>query len=133
MGAGSSDPALMIIVGVSTTIAFVGKRLPKGGERGRRARAAERARGLQMSSAGQAASGTAFERWFDRNLRILMLAPAMIILAGLTLFPTIYMFTAAFQKISANLTVPPEFVGIGNFVRLLTDEQFHVGLLNTLI
>jgi multiple sugar transport system permease protein len=86
-----------------------------------------------MSAGGQAASRTVFERWRDRNLRILMLAPAMIILAGLTLFPTIYMFVAAFEKISANLNVPPEFVGLGNFVRLLTDAQFHIGLLNTLI
>ena len=52
-----------------------------------------------------------------------MLAPAMIILAVLTLFPTIYMFTAAFQKISPDPDVPREFVGLANFARMFTDAE----------
>ena len=78
-------------------------------------------------------SGGAFERWADRNLRILMLAPAMLILLGLTIFPGLYMFWAAVHKISPNPDIPWEFVGPGNFLRLLTDSQFHVGLWNTAI
>ena len=78
-------------------------------------------------------SGGAFERWADRNLRILMLAPAMLILLGLTIFPSLYMFWAAVHKISPNPDIPWQFVGPGNFLRLLTDSQFHVGLWNTVI
>ncbi len=37
-------------------------------------------------------AGTGFERWVERHLHILMLAPAMIILGALTIFPSIYMF-----------------------------------------
>jgi len=78
-------------------------------------------------------AGNALERWVERKLRILMLAPAMIILLSLTIFPSIYMFWAAVHKISPNPDIPWEFVGPGNFLRLLTDSQFHIGLLNTTI
>jgi multiple sugar transport system permease protein len=76
-------------------------------------------------------TGGAFERWTERHLRYLMLAPAMLILLGLTIFPSIYMFWAAIHKISPNPDIPWEFVGAGNFVRLLSDSQFHIGLWNT--
>lgn len=78
-------------------------------------------------------TGGAFERWVERHLRYLMLAPAVLILLGLTIFPSLYMFYAAVHKISPNPDIPWEFVGPGNFLRLLTDSQFHVGLWNTVI
>jgi multiple sugar transport system permease protein len=74
-----------------------------------------------------------FERWFERHLRILMLAPAMLVLLTLTIFPSIYMIVAAATRISPNPDLPWQFAGADNFVRLLTDEQFHVGLWNTLV
>ncbi|MEX0853377.1 MAG: sugar ABC transporter permease [Bauldia sp.] len=78
-------------------------------------------------------AGGAVERWVERYLRVLMLAPAIIILAGLTFFPSLYMFWAAVNKISPNPDIPWEFVGPGNFLRLLSDSQFHIGLLNTAV
>jgi multiple sugar transport system permease protein len=73
------------------------------------------------------------ERWRERHLRVLMLAPSLIILGVLTLFPTVYMFTAAFQKVSADPSIPRQFVGFANFTRMLTDNQFHVGLFNMIV
>ena len=73
------------------------------------------------------------ERWAERHLRVLMLAPAMVILAGLTLFPTLYMFTAAFQRISPDPTVPREFVGLGNFARMFGDEELLIAFWNTIV
>ena len=78
-------------------------------------------------------TGGAFERWVERHLRYLMLAPAMLILLVLTIFPSLYMFFAAVHKISPNPDIPWEFVGPGNFIRLLTNSQFHVGLWNTAV
>jgi len=77
--------------------------------------------------------GSRGERWRERHLRVLMLAPTLVILGVLTLFPTLYMFSASVQRISPDPSVPREFVGLGNFARLLTDSQFHVGLFNTLV
>ncbi len=81
----------------------------------------------------RAVLGTSLERWFERHLRILMLAPAMLILIGLTVFPTIYMFTAAFQRISPNPDIPREFAGLDNFVRMASDAEFLSSLKNTVI
>jgi multiple sugar transport system permease protein len=84
-------------------------------------------------TSGEGKIRLALERWRERHLRWLMLAPALVILAGLTLFPTIYMFSAAVQKISPDPNAPRAFVGADNFIRMLSDGQFHIGLLNTLI
>lgn len=81
----------------------------------------------------RAPTGGSLERWRERHLRYLMLAPAMIILVGLTFFPSLYMFFAAVHKISPNPDIPWQFVGIDNFLRLLTDSQFHIGLWNTIV
>jgi len=77
--------------------------------------------------------GNSFERWFERHLRVLMLAPAMLVLLTLTIFPSIYMVIAAATRISPNPDLPWQFAGADNFLRLLTDDQFHVGLWNTLV
>ncbi|WP_051440934.1 carbohydrate ABC transporter permease [Ensifer sp. WSM1721] len=82
---------------------------------------------------GWGGAGGAFERWRERHLRVLMLAPALSILAGLTLFPTVYMFTAAVQKVSPDPDVPREFVGLGNFARMLTDPELHLSVRNTVL
>jgi multiple sugar transport system permease protein len=78
-------------------------------------------------------TGGALERWTDRHLRYLMLAPAMLILVALTIFPTIYMFTAAFQVISPNPDIPREFAGVSNFTRMLGDAEFLTSLKNTVV
>ncbi|NLS05306.1 sugar ABC transporter permease [Rhizobium sp. P32RR-XVIII] len=77
--------------------------------------------------------GGGLEQWAERHLRILMLAPALLLLAGLTLFPTVYMFTAAVQRVSPDPSVPREFVGLGNFVRMLSDPELHLAVKNTVV
>lgn len=88
---------------------------------------------LPISAPESVSIGGPIERWVERHLRVLMLAPAMTILAALTLFPTIYMFRAAAQKISPDPSVPSEFIGLGNFVRMATDPLFYNSLRNTLV
>ena len=84
-----------------------------------------------IGAQGQAGSG--LERWLERHLKVLMLAPAMTVLVALTVFPSLYMFRAAVTRISPNPDLPWEFVGADNFLKLLTDPQFHIGLLNTIV
>lgn len=88
---------------------------------------------VPMTIAAHTALGSPWERWVERHLRVLMIAPAMAILLALTIFPTIYMFGAAFTRISPNPDIPWEFAGADNFLRLFTDAQFHAGLWNTFI
>jgi multiple sugar transport system permease protein len=77
--------------------------------------------------------GSPGEHWRERHLRILMLAPTLAILGLLTLFPTVYMLSASVQRISADPRVPREFAGLDNFLRMASDSQFHVGLVNTIV
>jgi multiple sugar transport system permease protein len=80
--------------------------------------------------------GGSVERWVERHLRVLMLAPAVVLLACLIAFPTIFIFTAAFQNISPDPSVPREFAGFEHFLRMvdpLEGRDFRVALLNTLI
>ncbi|MDX8469918.1 sugar ABC transporter permease [Mesorhizobium sp. VK23B] len=86
-----------------------------------------------MTVSAGAKFGNSFERWLELHLRVLMLAPAMLVLLTLTIFPSIYMIVAAVTRISPNPDLPWQFAGADNFLRLLTDEQFHVGLWNTLL
>ncbi|WP_018238169.1 carbohydrate ABC transporter permease [Ensifer sp. BR816] len=77
--------------------------------------------------------GGSLEHWTERHLRYLMLAPTVLILLVLTIFPSVYMFYAAVHRISPNPDLPWEFVGTGNFVRLISDPQFHVAVRNTAV
>jgi multiple sugar transport system permease protein len=86
-----------------------------------------------LESPGTLGTGSGIERWAERHLKVLMLAPAMLILTGLTLFPTIYMFSAAVHKISPDPSIPREFVGIANFTRMASDPLFLNALKNTIV
>lgn len=86
-----------------------------------------------LTATAQPSTGSAWERWTEKHLRVLMLAPALIVLLALTIVPSIYMFIAAVTRINPNPDIPREFAGADNFLRLLTDNQFHVGLWNTLV
>ncbi|MET0483427.1 MAG: sugar ABC transporter permease [Aestuariivirgaceae bacterium] len=90
-------------------------------------------RALPTPTTSHHARGSGLEQWVERHLRILMLAPAMIVLLALTIFPSAYMLIAAVTRISPNPDLPWEFAGYQNFARLLTDQQFHIGLRNTLV
>ena len=81
----------------------------------------------------QAPRGGNLERWIDTNRRWVMLAPAVIILLVLVAFPTVYMFTVAFQKFNPAQMGANEWIGLDNFARLLTDQKFHNALKNTLV
>ncbi len=72
------------------------------------------------------------EQWIERHLRFILLAPAVLLLALLTAFPTVYMFKVAFEKFNPADPTANEFVGLDNFVRLFTDDKFHNALFNTL-
>ena len=57
-------------------------------------------RAVPTSVSARPATGSNFEQWVERHLRILMLAPAMLVLLMLTIFPSAYMFVAAVTRIS---------------------------------
>jgi len=87
---------------------------------------------LATSSVRDAAStALRLEVWVERNLRYLLLAPTVIILLGLTVFPTVYMYIVAFQKFDPSNPAASQWIGFDNFARLLSDDKFHNALYRT--
>ena len=60
----------------------------------------------------------------DRHLRWLMPAPAIILLALLTLAPLIFNLFLSTQDRSVSSALPIRDVGLGNYVEILRDERF---------
>ena len=59
-----------------------------------------------------------------RRIAYLLLAPAVIAAAGLTLYPTVYMLYISFHRWSIIPTLPRPFVGFGQYKEILTSPQF---------
>jgi multiple sugar transport system permease protein len=68
----------------------------------------------------------------DDSLRYLLLAPTIILLLVLTVYPLVFALAAALQTVSVR-TGARTFVGLGNFIRVVTDGLFWNALKNTAI
>lgn len=68
--------------------------------------------------------------WYRRlgtdYLPYLMLAPSVITLLTLTIYPFVYSLYISFFQFSGGR--PDEFIGLGNYTRLLSDGQFWISL-----
>lgn len=56
-------------------------------------------------------------------------APAMIVILGLSIFPAVWAFVLSLQK--WNGFAPPKFVGADNYARLMTDQEFWDAVAHT--
>jgi multiple sugar transport system permease protein len=66
----------------------------------------------------------------ERYFRFLILAPALIIVALLTIFPIVSVVYTSFHQYSY-IQGTKSFIGVKNFVRLINDKFFLVSLKNT--
>ncbi|MBD3307663.1 ABC transporter permease subunit [candidate division KSB3 bacterium] len=66
----------------------------------------------------------------ERYFRFLILAPALIIVAFLTIFPIVSVFYTSLHKYSY-MQGTKSFIGFNNFIRLANDRFFLVSLKNT--
>ncbi|PZQ90428.1 MAG: ABC transporter permease [Leifsonia xyli] len=56
-------------------------------------------------------------------------APAMVLILGLSIFPAVWAFLLSLQK--WNGFAPPKFVGGANYARLMTDDEFWAAITHT--
>src|SRR5262245_47610854 len=64
-------------------------------------------------------------RWLDRNLHWIFPGPAVLAMAGLLAFPLVYTAWLSLHEWYASSVLGPQFVGLKNYVQLLTaDERF---------
>jgi multiple sugar transport system permease protein len=78
----------------------------------------------QRNSSGLAGGlGDRASRWIDRHLVAIMIAPAIILLVLLVIFPTLYLLLLSLLQ--WDFTTPDvKFVGLRNFVEILTDDSY---------
>jgi len=59
----------------------------------------------------------------DRSIVWLFIAPTMILLLAINVFPLVWAIRLSFTGFMANLPNPARFIGIDNYVDILTDED----------
>ncbi len=68
----------------------------------------------------------------DRTLKYLLIAPTIVLLLVLTIYPLVFAVTASLQTVNVR-TGAQSFVGLGNFAAIFADPLFWNALRNTAI
>lgn len=58
-----------------------------------------------------------------RSVAILFVLPAVVILLAITVFPLLYELRLAFMSWELTISASPEFVGLQNFIEILTEDE----------
>ena len=69
----------------------------------------------------------------DRGLAVAFISPAMLLLLAMSVFPLLWALYLSFTDYSATRDVPANFVGLQNYIDILTSAQVHQRALTTLI
>ena len=69
----------------------------------------------------------------DRKLATLFIAPAIALLLFLSIWPLIWLIRLSFTDYSVTRDVPASFVGLQNYIDVITSDQTHKRLVTTLI
>jgi multiple sugar transport system permease protein len=69
----------------------------------------------------------------DRKLATLFIAPALGLLLFLSIWPLIWLIRLSFTDYSVTRDVPASFVGLDNYIDVITSDQTHKRLVTTLI
>jgi multiple sugar transport system permease protein len=82
--------------------------------------------------AGRRRRGSPFGVWADRHMKWLLIAPAVILILALTVYPLVFSIWVAF--VNYDFQIPGHaFVGLLNFQQVLADPLFVASLLKTAI
>src|SRR5687768_4597249 len=63
----------------------------------------------------------------------LFMAPALVLIAAVTVYPMIYSMIISFQDVRLARINQADFVGLDNYARLLSDTAFHRSLLLSVV
>jgi len=69
----------------------------------------------------------------DRKLATLFIAPALALLLFLSIWPLSWLIRLSFTDYSVTRDVPASFVGLDNYIDVITSDQTHKRLVTTLI
>ncbi|MFD0589211.1 carbohydrate ABC transporter permease [Paenibacillus sp. GCM10027627] len=69
--------------------------------------------------------------WFDRNLKWIYTLPAVLFVLLMMVFPILYTVRISFFEWSMSAASPPKWVGLANYITLLTEERFWKSVQST--
>jgi len=83
------------------------------------------ARGIAEAVAfrAPATAGVRVRGLSDRAVAWLFILPTMLLLLAINIFPLIWAIRLSFTGLMANLPTPARFIGIDNYIDILTDED----------
>lgn len=61
-------------------------------------------------------------------LAMALLAPTFLLIGALVLFPMLYNIEISFLDVPLNPRIPSEFIGLENYLTVLTDKEFYISL-----
>ena len=64
-----------------------------------------------------------FSNWVDRRAAVVFPAPALLVVFAIIIFPILYTLWMALQDWGLAYPTPPRFVGLDNYIKLLTDDE----------
>jgi multiple sugar transport system permease protein len=71
------------------------------------------------------------QTWFDRNIKWIYTMPAVLFVLIMMVFPIVYTLRISFYEWSMSATTPPKWVGLSNYMALLTESRFWHAVSNT--
>jgi multiple sugar transport system permease protein len=80
-----------------------------------------------------AALGRAWTYLAERKAAWFFIAPPLVLLGILIIYPTIHLWSMALSRYDIAFMDGPEFIGLRNFVRMTTDQNFINAIKNTFI
>src|SRR3954471_11411831 len=72
-------------------------------------------------------------RLSDRGLAVAFTSPALPLLLGMSVFPLLWALYLSFTDYSVTRDVPAQFVGLQNYIDVLTSSAVHQRALTTLV
>lgn len=72
-------------------------------------------------------------KWVDKNLKYIFTLPTVIFVLGMIVFPLAYTFRLSFFEWGMSKNVPMKWVGLTNYIELLSDERFTLAVGRTFI
>ncbi|HHV63370.1 MAG TPA: sugar ABC transporter permease [Firmicutes bacterium] len=70
---------------------------------------------------------------FDRFAKHIFILPGLGVLVALVIYPTYYLIRLALSNFDLTFMTKPVFIGLGNFIQILSDTYFWGALGNTLV
>jgi multiple sugar transport system permease protein len=71
--------------------------------------------------------------WLDGNIKIVFIAPSVVFVIVMIIFPLVYNLGVSFTEWSLSNLRPPRFIGINNYVNLMKDSRFLFSAGRTLV